>query len=272
MVICEGVKQLEKFYEISADLSHLKALVMYGPEEVPEEAKSKSSVPVYSFAEFLKLGEEVPDADVTARMEGLSPNEVAALIYTSGTTGPPKAVMITNDNITWTTAAMVNTLPRTYNNDDHIISYLPLSHIAAQIVDMHVAMATGLQIWFAQPDALRGSLGTTLKEVRPTAFLGVPRVWEKIYDKMQQVAKETTGLKKKIGAWAKKKSTKYWVSHQYGGDGKDPSFIGLSHKLLFKIREALGLDRVSSSCWKLSILKTVELECSLIVPLFYALV
>jgi long-chain-fatty-acid--CoA ligase ACSBG len=84
-----------------------------------------------------------------------------------------------------------------------------------------------------------------LKDVRPTIFFGVPRVWEKIYDKMQEVAKSSTGIKKKLSTWAKKKSTKYWTTHQYGGTGKTPSFHFLSRKLLGKVRVALGLDRVS---------------------------
>lgn len=104
-------------------------------------------------------------------------------------------------------------------------------------------MATGVQIWFAQPDALRGSLGVTLKHVRPTIFFGVPRVWEKIYDKMQVVAKSTTGIKKKISTWAKKNSANYWETHQYGGSKKVPCMHGLSTKLLGKVRDALGLDR-----------------------------
>ena len=247
VVVCEGLKQLEKYYEISSDLPNLKALVMYGPDDIPEDVKSKASVPIYSFEEFLKLGAEVLDSELKARAEAAKPGQVCSLIYTSGTTGPPKAVMITHDNVTWTTTAMLALLPREYNNNDHIISYLPLSHIAAQIVDMHNSMVCGWQVWFAQPDALRGSLGATLKDVRPTAFLGVPRVWEKIYDKMQEVAKANTGLKKKVSKWAKGKATVYWENHQYGGNQKSPMFFGLSQKLLGKVRTALGLDRVSSS-------------------------
>jgi long-chain-fatty-acid--CoA ligase ACSBG len=69
----------------------------------------------------------------------------------------------------------------TMDNGDSMISYLPLSHIAAQMLDMHMPMKSGCQVYFAQPDALKGSLGATLKEVRPSTFFGVPRVWEKIY-------------------------------------------------------------------------------------------
>jgi len=238
---------LEKYYEISKSLTQLKALVVYGPDSIPEDIQSKTTVPVYTFKEFLKLGVDVTDSELKVRGEDIEPNAVAELIYTSGTTGPPKAVMITNDNITWTAKAMINDIGLPLNNDDHFVSFLPLSHIAAQMLDMHLAMYTGAQVWFAQPDALRGSLGATLKDVRPTIFFGVPRVWEKIYDKMQEVAKSTTGIKKKLSTWAKGKATTYWENHQYGGDqtGGGCTFK-IAKKLLGKVRVALGLDRAKS--------------------------
>ena len=73
------------------------------------------------------------------------------------------------------------------------------------MLDMHVGFASGLQIYFADPDALKGSLGATLKAVRPTAFFGVPRVWEKIYEKLQEVARSSTGLKKKLSTSARER-------------------------------------------------------------------
>lgn len=245
VIVVEGVKQLEKFYSISKDLPDLKAIVMYGPDKIPMDIQDKMSTPVYTFSDFLKLGASVPDHELKSRNDEQKPNEVTSLIYTSGTTGPPKAVMVTHDNITWTAAMQISAMPELegLSNDDHIISYLPLSHIAAQMIDMHCPMTKGCQLWFAQPDALRGTLGVTLKDVRPTIFFGVPRVWEKIYDKMQEVAKSTTGIKKKISTWAKCKSTVYWENHQYGGNQKKPFLHGLATKLLGKVRVALGLDR-----------------------------
>ena len=252
VVVCEGVKQLEKFYTIAKDLKKLKALVVYGPDSIPSDIKKKVSIPVYKFDDFLKLGESVSDATLQSRMDDQKPNEMTSLIYTSGTTGPPKAVMLTHDNITWTAQAQLSTMGQEVTNDDHIISYLPLSHIAAQMLDMHCAMATGLQIWFAQPDALRGSLGVTLKDVRPTIFFGVPRVWEKIYDKMQQVAKQTTGIKKMISGFAKGQATSHWQANQYGSEESEPYFYPVAQILLKKVREALGLDRVSlSEKWRI---------------------
>ncbi|KAI0214318.1 hypothetical protein LSAT2_000560 [Lamellibrachia satsuma] len=119
----------------------------------------------------------------------------------SGTTGNPKGVMLSHDNVTWTASMAVkatNLVPGEVS-----ISYLPLSHIAAQIVDIYAPITSGVAVHFAQPDALKGSLSVTMREVRPTVFLGVPRVWEKMEEKMQDVGRSTGGLKKYIATWAK---------------------------------------------------------------------
>lgn len=218
VVVCEGLKQLEKYYSIAKDLPKLKALIMYGNDELPADIKEKlPSVPVYTFDDFLKLGEDVASDELVTRASAMKPGHTCTLIYTSGTTGPPKAVMITHDNLTWTVRAMLAFLPGgKMDTDDHVVSFLPLSHVAAQMLDMHCPMFTGAQCSFAEPDALKGSLGATLKAVRPTVFFGVPRVWEKIYDKLQEVAKASTGLKKILSTWAKEKALKHWESKEFG--------------------------------------------------------
>lgn len=89
------------------------------------------------------------------------------LIFTSGTTGNPKAVMISHDNITWTASSIADML-RLKAGREAGVSYLPLSHIAAQMLDIIAPMSHGGCVWFARPDALKGTLFATLKEVRPT--------------------------------------------------------------------------------------------------------
>lgn len=140
VVVCEGMKQLEKYLQIANDLSsHCKALVMYGPDKLTDDVKNKCKIPIYTFDEFIKLGANVTDDKLTERKKAWKYGETCTLIYTSGTTGPPKAVMITNDNITWTCDTMLSTTRKGYmNNSDVMISYLPLSHIAAQMLDMHM--------------------------------------------------------------------------------------------------------------------------------------
>jgi long-chain-fatty-acid--CoA ligase ACSBG len=84
VVVCEGVKQLEKYYGM--DLPNLKALVMYGPDALPADVATKCKVPVYTFEDFLKLGASVSDADLKARQDAWKYGETCSLIYTSGTT------------------------------------------------------------------------------------------------------------------------------------------------------------------------------------------
>lgn len=245
VIVVEGIKQLEKYYSIAGDLDNLKCLVMYGPDKLPADIKTKlPGTPVYTFEDFLELGKDVSDSDMAARAKAHKPGNTCTLIYTSGTTGPPKAVMITHDNITWTLRAMLSFVPGgMLDNTDHIISFLPLSHIAAQMLDMHLPMYTGAQVWFAQPDALKGSLGTTLKKVRPTIFFGVPRVWEKIYDKLQLVGKSTTGVKKVLSTWAKGKAMTTWESKEFKSGASGALTYPLAQKLLHKAHLALGFDR-----------------------------
>jgi long-chain-fatty-acid--CoA ligase ACSBG len=218
---------------------------MYGPDEIPADIKEKlPTVPVYTFDNFLKLGTAVVNDELVTRAKAMKPGHTCTLIYTSGTTGPPKAVMITHDNITWTVRAMLAYVPGgKLDNDDHMISFLPLSHVAAQMLDMHMPMQTGAQCHFAQPDALKGSLAMTLKAVRPTIFFGVPRVWEKFYDKLQEVAKASTGLKKTISTWAKGVALKHWESKEFGSKSGDALLYPLARKLLHKAHLALGFDR-----------------------------
>lgn len=145
--------------------------------ELPREdlkLKLPDTIPIYSFDEFLNLGNDVKSDLLYERYKFIKPGHCASLIYTSGTTGTPKATMISHDNITWS----AKTLHKYYtscNNTDRFVSYLPLSHITAQLVDVHSPMYLGACTYMAQPDALKGSLVETLKEVKPTIFFGVPR-------------------------------------------------------------------------------------------------
>ena len=251
VVVVEGLKQLQKYVEIAPRLPDLKCLVVYGEAgqvvDIPKDLKC--CVPVYTFEDFQKKGAAVPDDVIETRIKNQRPGHCCTLIYTSGTTGNPKAVMISHDNLSWTSSTMMSII-QALRPTDSLISYLPLSHIAAQMLDLHCPMGSGSQVWFAQADALRGSLGTTLKEVRPTVFFGVPRVWEKIYEKMQQVAKQTTGLKKRVATWAKLTASAKNECIQFSGSkaAKPPCTYGLAKKILVKIHQALGLDRCIMAC------------------------
>ena len=123
--------------------------------------------------------------------------------------------MISHDNVTWTTKQVLESVAFV-NHTDRFVTYLPLSHIAAQMIDLHGPMRLGASTFFAQPDAMKGSLKTTMKEVRPTIFFGVPRVWEKFQEAMVQIGRESTGVKKLLATWAKSMGKQHCEMNQYG--------------------------------------------------------
>jgi long-subunit acyl-CoA synthetase (AMP-forming) len=229
IAVVENQEHLAKFKAVRDQLPQLKAIVMMRGDD--------SDPKVHGWPEFLKLGESVTDAELQKRMDAQKPDDTATYIYTSGTTGDPKAVCITHDNLTWTAKASLELLGT--QEGDRVISYLPFSHIAEQVVSLHGPMSAGLCTAFAES---MEKLGDNLKEIRPTMFLGVPRVWEKIQAKMQAIGAKNTGLKKKIGAWARQQGLAGGYAEQKG-EGK-PLLYGLADKLVFsKVREALGLDQ-----------------------------
>ncbi|KAG2777300.1 hypothetical protein Pcac1_g12087 [Phytophthora cactorum] len=109
VVVVSDKAQLDKYLSVVDQLPKLKALVVWSEADVPQE--TNCSVPIYSFSDFLRLGENVEARLLDERMAAQLPGHCCTLIYTSGTTGPPKAVMISHDNLTWTVAAAMNTLP-----------------------------------------------------------------------------------------------------------------------------------------------------------------
>ena len=113
------------------------------------------------------------------------------------------------------------------------VSYLPLSHIAASMMDMYVMIACQGSTYFADKSALKGTLTITLQEASPTLFLGVPRVWEKIQEKMMEVGAANKGLKRQIGQWAKRTGL---VWNQNLLNGMETSMAsGLKYKIADKV-------------------------------------
>ena len=130
-----------------------------------------------------------------ALVRSVDPQDLATLIYTSGTTGEPKGVMLTHGNI----AANQNFAAREFNFDqtDACISFLPLSHITARALD-YVMYGHGAQVAYCSNF---DKLPQSMKEVRPTVFVGVPRVYEKIRQAVEQKS-AASPVKKRMLAWA----------------------------------------------------------------------
>ena len=190
---------------------------------------------------FLASGEGVPERAVEERTAALRPDGVAVLIYTSGTTGPPKAVMLSHNNITWVSDS-AQKLGDT-SGDDQLLSYLPLAHIAEQVFTIHGAASIGYAVWFVE-SLLK--LPDNLKEVRPTFFFGVPRIWEKFHAGISAKLASAPPSKKMIFEWATGVGRR---ANERKNRGETPGGLlavqyRIANKLVFsKLRQALGLDR-----------------------------
>ena len=240
VILVENKVQLDKVMAVRGDLPHLEWIVTMRDAPMIDDAQ------VLSWDEFLAMGSGASDSDFQARLDALEPEGLATLIYTSGTTGPPKGVMLTHANLTWTADQALGVLP-TLSPDDSSISYLPLSHIAEQMFTIHVPISVGWPIYFAESIE---ALAENLKEVRPTVFFAVPRVWEKFHAGVAAKLGEATGIKARIAGWAQGVGRK--ATARYNSGKSLPPLLAaqnaLADKLVFhKVKAALGLDRCQAA-------------------------
>ncbi|PBC34989.1 Long-chain-fatty-acid--CoA ligase ACSBG2 [Apis cerana cerana] len=234
IIVVENRKQLEKILQIKHNLPHLKVIVQY--EGKPEQKD------ILSWNDLIKIGEAESDVKLNEVLKTIAVNECCTLVFTSGTVGNPKAVMLSHDNFLFNVRSM-STVLKLKEGYETLVSYLPLSHVAAQVVDLYFMLYIAGTIYFADQNALKGSLINTLLVARPTTFVGVPRVWEKIYEKMQAVAANNGFIKTWIASWAKSQALYYNINKMNGNDHKHWSYIIAKCLIFNKIRAALGLDR-----------------------------
>ncbi len=225
---------LERVLSIADSLPNLKAIVVMGRRE-------KDHPLLLSFEEFLSRGRDVEAERVTERAHALKPGGVASLIYTSGTTGPPKAVMLSHANVAFTASVAQKLAQATCS--DSSLSYLPLSHIAEQMFTIHGAITMGSSVYFAES---LEKVPDNLKEVQPTLFFGVPRIWEKFHAKVSLGIAKATGPKARLLRWARKVGLQ--VS-QLRMRGEQPNgllaleYKAAKHLVFDKLKPAMGLGR-----------------------------
>ena len=235
VLLVENGQQLGKVLKVWDQMPLLSHVVMMS-------GAAKSDDPrVLSWEEFLAKGDSVADEGFFERLDALEPGGLATLIYTSGTTGPPKGVMLSHQNLTWTADVarrMTDLTPW-----DCSLSYLPLSHIAEQMFSIHCPITSGAAVYFAESIE---KMPDNLKDVQPTVFFGVPRVWEKFHAGISAKAADAKGLKAAIMKQATKVGRAY---HDALNRGEQPSpFIELQHRLFdrlvySKVKQAIGMSR-----------------------------
>ena len=173
IAVVENEHLLAKVLEMRAQLPALRCVVLMQGSGAGGGALAISLLERRTPARARRLGAGRNRAG--QRSDAVQPSDVATLVYTSGTTGPPKAVMATHGNL----IAAINALGPIVDlsTDDRVLSYLPLAHILERLNSEVRLYSAGNAIWFAASIA---ELPAELRDIRPTCFVGVPRVWEKM--------------------------------------------------------------------------------------------
>ncbi|KYN09719.1 Long-chain-fatty-acid--CoA ligase ACSBG2 [Trachymyrmex cornetzi] len=234
IIVVEDEKQLQKILQIKHNLPYLKAIIQYDGKPIEKD--------ILSWDDLLNIGKTESEDKLSHVLKTIGVNECCILVYTSGTVGNPKAVMLNHDNMLHGVRAIISTL-QIKEKSEIIVSYLPLSHVAAQLVDVIANITLATTVYFADPGALKGTLINTLLVAQPTIFLGVPRVWEKIYEKMQEKARNNGVIKTWIAKWAKAQGLHYYTNKMNGIDYKHWGYIFAKWLVFDKVKAALGLNK-----------------------------
>src|SRR5690606_31950578 len=173
-------------------------------ESVKDRTKLKN---IYTFddiagknnwTDILKLGEDTSNQETVETIKkNVSPSDLATIIYTSGTTGKPKGVMLSHNNLVSNVLDSETRVPFDYGKSK-ALSFLPVCHVFERMI-LYLYQYCGVEIYFAESI---DKMGDNVKEVRPNVMTGVPRLYEKVYDKIVEKGNNQPGLKKAIFFWA----------------------------------------------------------------------
>ena len=172
------------------------------------------------------------DAEVEKRKAAVKNEDLATIIYTSGTTGNPKGVMLTHNNILSNAMACKSRIPA--ENGSKVLSFLPVCHVYERMLH-YLYIYIGCSIHFAES---LETIGDNIREVKPQVFTAVPRLIEKVFDKIMAKGDELSGIKRKLFFWAVE------LAEEFEQTGKGPIYglkLAIARKLIFsKWQEALG--------------------------------
>ncbi|MBX0289465.1 long-chain fatty acid--CoA ligase [Hymenobacter sp. HSC-4F20] len=223
VVLVQDKKLLGRVQQAVAGLEH-------GPEHIFTFDKVEG---VGHFGELLALGQGENPAELEALKAAVQPDDLLTLIYTSGTTGRPKGVMLSHRNILYNCENLTGYLPMPAGQK--ALSFLPLSHIFERTAT-YLYLLLGFSVWYAESVE---RIADNLREVQPQVFTTVPRLLEKIYDKIVAQGQKLTGAKKKLFFWALDLGLRYDTQQDQGFWYNTQ--LALANKLVFsKWREALG--------------------------------
>jgi long-chain acyl-CoA synthetase len=237
VMLVEDAAQLAKVKAQRDKLPLLQWIVMM-------RGATATGADVLTWDDFMGKADGTPDVVLDQRVDAIEQADLATLIYTSGTTGPPKGVMLSHENLAWTSRCLMEVGGG--RDSDVSLSYLPLSHIAEQMATIHMPATAGSTVYFAESIE---KVPDNLKEARPTVFFGVPRIWEKFHAGLAAKFGEVTGGKKRLLDWAREVCSE--VNARLDRNERVPMLLDAQYRLanklvISKLKLAIGFDRARS--------------------------
>jgi len=238
ILVVENGFQLEKALEVKKKSPFLEKIVILNEGDIRDKYDY-----LMSFRELLELGQKVhlKESSLFEKLAGdVAPEDLATIVYTSGTTGLPKGAMITHKNIMAVIRSLDRIKPGFADDSDNTVPFLPLSHVFERAAGHYYGMYVGITASYAE------SIDTLLqdfKEKRPTMILAVPRVCEKVYQKIIAKVQEQPAWKQKVFYWGQGIGMK--ISELREKKAPVPPFMKIKYKIayfmIFKnLQEALG--------------------------------
>jgi len=228
--------QRKKIQEIVDECPALETVVVM--DELPDEPPSYMT----HWDDALAAGRDYwaeNEAALAAAADEVTPDHPSALIYTSGTTGQPKGVVLTNRNFCSNVKAALQRVP--FGEEDHHLSFLPLSHAFERTAGYTAVLAAGATISYAESVE---AVSSNLQEVQPTVMISVPRMFEKVYNRVTKQVGEGGAVKQRLFEWAVRTGKKHAEARQGEGRGPGPwlrAQKALAHRLVFSaLHEKLG--------------------------------
>ena len=202
-----------KLVAIEKEIPNVKHIISFNPIEG-----------IMSFEDFIKLGEKNANQDkLAATKKSISPSNLLTILYTSGTTGTPKGVMITHHNLVSNVIACQDFAP--FNSTWRALSFLPLNHVYERLVST-LYLYKGISVYYAEG---LETIGDNLKEIKPQVFVSVPRLIERVYEKITATGEKLTGTKRKIFDWSMR------IANTYELNNKNSLWYKIQHKLADKL-------------------------------------
>ena len=228
--------QRKKIEQIADECPALEEVIVMS--ETPDDPP----VPMTLWDDALDMGRDYwadHEEELVEVAEGITPDDMSALIYTSGTTGEPKGVVLTNRNFCSNVKAALQRVP--FGEDDHHLSFLPLSHAFERTAGHTAVLAAGATISYAESIE---AVSQNLLEVQPTLMISVPRMFEKVYKRVTKQASEGSAIQQKVFEWAVRVGERYAQAQQSNGSGPGlwlKAQRALAHRFVFsKLHQKLG--------------------------------